>query len=106
MSIIKYNVKWHNNSQEHNRHHIAHSGGYNYKERILLANLVTRPRYRCEDNIKVDLIGIGCMSVNWIRIVYNWVQSRALAKTVINLDKGYRMHWNLTVARRFGKYCS
>jgi hypothetical protein len=33
-----------------------------------------RPRRRSEDNIKMDLRGIGIDGANWIRLAQDWVQ--------------------------------
>jgi hypothetical protein len=44
-----------------------------------------RPRRRWEDNIKLDLREIGIDEANWIRLVQDRVQWRALVKTVMNL---------------------
>jgi hypothetical protein len=44
-----------------------------------------RPRRRWEDNIKLDLRGIGINGANWIRLAQGRVQWRACVKTVMNL---------------------
>jgi hypothetical protein len=44
-----------------------------------------RPTRRYEDNIKLDLNDIGCDWVDWIHLVQDKVQWRALLKTIINL---------------------
>jgi DeoR/GlpR family transcriptional regulator of sugar metabolism len=47
--------------------------------------LVGRPRRRCVDNTKIDLIEIGWDGVDWIDVAQNRDQSRALVKTLLNL---------------------
>jgi hypothetical protein len=44
-----------------------------------------RPRRRWEDNIKMDLRGIGIDGVNWIRLAQDRVQWWAFVNTVKNL---------------------
>jgi hypothetical protein len=44
-----------------------------------------RPRRRWEDNIKMDLRGIGIDVTNWIWLAQDRVQWRAFVSTVINL---------------------
>jgi hypothetical protein len=44
-----------------------------------------RPRHRWEDNIRMDIRGIGCNDVNWIDVAQDRDQWRSLVKTVMNL---------------------
>jgi hypothetical protein len=44
-----------------------------------------RPRCRCDDDIKMDLRGIGFGSVNWIFVAQDRDKWRALLGTVMNL---------------------
>jgi hypothetical protein len=44
-----------------------------------------RPRRRWEDNIEMDLRGIGFGDVDWIHLVQNRDRWRALVNTVMNL---------------------
>jgi hypothetical protein len=44
-----------------------------------------RPRRRWEDNIKVDLRGIGLDGANWILLAQDRVQWRNFVKTALNL---------------------
>jgi hypothetical protein len=44
-----------------------------------------RPRYRWEDNIKLDLGEIGINGANWIRLAQYRVQWQAFVNTVMNL---------------------
>jgi hypothetical protein len=44
-----------------------------------------RPRSRWEDNIKMDLREIGWGGMNWINLVQDRDQWRALVNTVMNL---------------------
>jgi hypothetical protein len=49
-----------------------------------------RPRFRWENNIKLDLREIGIDGANWIRLAQDRVQWRACVNTVMNLKKaGY-----------------
>jgi hypothetical protein len=48
-----------------------------------------RPRSRWEDNIKMDLRGIGIDGVNWIQLAQDRVQWRACVNTVLNLRVPY-----------------
>jgi hypothetical protein len=45
-----------------------------------------RPRYRWEDNIKMDLREVGIDGVNWIRLARYRVQWQAFVNTVMNLQ--------------------
>jgi hypothetical protein len=44
-----------------------------------------RPRFRWENNIKLDLRVIGVDGLNWIRLAQDRVQWRAFGNTVMNL---------------------
>jgi hypothetical protein len=44
-----------------------------------------RPRFRWENNIKMNLKEIGCDCVDWIHLVQDRDQFRGLMKTVMNL---------------------
>jgi hypothetical protein len=44
-----------------------------------------RPRRRWEDNIKTDLGERGWLDMDWIDLVQDWDQWRALVNTIINL---------------------
>jgi hypothetical protein len=44
-----------------------------------------RPRYRWEDNIKMDFREIGIDGTNWIRLAQDRIQWRAFVNTVMNL---------------------
>jgi hypothetical protein len=44
-----------------------------------------RPRRRCENNIKMDLTGIGFEDVDWISLAQDKDWRRAVANTVMNL---------------------
>jgi hypothetical protein len=44
-----------------------------------------RPRFRWEDNIKMDLREIGIDGANWIHLAQDRVQWRAFVNTVMNL---------------------
>jgi hypothetical protein len=47
--------------------------------------LLARPRYRWEDNIKLDLREIGWDGMDWIDLAQDKDQWRALVYTVMNL---------------------
>ena len=44
-----------------------------------------RPRRRCEDNIKMDLKEVGCVSGDWIALAEDRDQWRAYVRAVMNL---------------------
>jgi hypothetical protein len=48
-----------------------------------------RPRYRWEDNIKMDLREIRIDGANWIRLAQDSVQWQAFVNTVMNLRVPY-----------------
>jgi hypothetical protein len=43
-----------------------------------------RPRYRWEDNIKMDLKGVGCDCVDWIYLAQDMNRWRTVVNTVMN----------------------
>ena len=43
-----------------------------------------RPRHRWEDNIKMDLQGVGCGGMDWIELAQDRDKWRALVNTVMN----------------------
>jgi hypothetical protein len=57
------------------------------------------PRHRCEDNIKMCLREIGWGGMEWIDLVQNRDQWKALVNTVMNL----RVPWNI---RKFLRSCA
>jgi hypothetical protein len=65
-----------------------------------------RPRYRWEDNIKMDLREIVIDGVNWIRLAQDKVQWQIFVNTVMNLRVSQRKHDFLTslVTVRFSNY--
>jgi hypothetical protein len=70
--------------------HVAHMGEKSYAYRILVGNLegrrpLGRPRRRWEDNIKMDLREIEWGRTDWIDLVQDRDQWRALVNTVLNL---------------------
>jgi hypothetical protein len=46
---------------------------------------LARPRRRCVENIKMDLIEIGWDGVDWIKLAQDRDQWRAFVNTVMNL---------------------
>jgi hypothetical protein len=52
---------------------------------ILLCFFQNRPRRRCEDNIKMDLRGIGFGDVDWINLAQDRDRWRALVNMIMNL---------------------
>jgi hypothetical protein len=47
--------------------------------------LLRRPTCKLEDNIKMDLRGIGWGGMNWIDLAQNWDQWKALVNTVTKI---------------------
>jgi hypothetical protein len=47
--------------------------------------LIGRPRYRWEDNIRMELMEIGWEGVDWIHVVQDGDQRRAVVNTVMKL---------------------
>jgi hypothetical protein len=43
-----------------------------------------RPRYRWEDNIKMDLQEVGCGSIGWIELAQDRDRWRTLVNAVVN----------------------
>ena len=43
-----------------------------------------RPRHRWEDNIKMDLKGMGCGGLDWINLAQDMDGYRALVKAIMN----------------------
>jgi hypothetical protein len=44
-----------------------------------------RPRHRWEDNIKMDLRGVGCGGTDWVDLAQDRDRWRAVVYTVMNL---------------------
>ena len=44
-----------------------------------------RPRHRWEENIKMDLLKVGCGGMDWIKLAWDRDRWRALANVVMNL---------------------
>jgi hypothetical protein len=44
-----------------------------------------RPRRRWEDNIKMDLVEVGCGGMDWIELAQDRDRRRALVNAVMNL---------------------
>jgi hypothetical protein len=44
-----------------------------------------RPRYKREDNIKMDIQGVGCRGMDWIDLAQDKEGWRALVNAVMNL---------------------
>jgi hypothetical protein len=55
-----------------------------------------RPRRRCEDGIRMDLMDIGLGSVDWIRLAHDRVRWRAVVSAVMNLQ--VLAPWSLLVS--------
>jgi hypothetical protein len=47
--------------------------------------LLGRPRHRWEDNIKMDLLEVGCGGTGWIDLAQDRDRWRAVVYTVMNL---------------------
>jgi hypothetical protein len=70
--------------------HVARMGEGRGVYRVLVASPegkrpLGRPRRRWEDNIKMDLRGIGIHGANWIQLAQDRVHWRACVNTVMNL---------------------
>ena len=48
-------------------------------------SLLGRPRRRWEDNIKIDLLEVGCGGMDWIDLDQDRDRWRALVSAVMNL---------------------
>jgi hypothetical protein len=70
--------------------HVARMGEGRGAYRVLVGRPegkrpLERPRWRWEDNIKMDLRDIGIDGANWIQLASDRVQWRAFVNTVMNL---------------------
>jgi hypothetical protein len=70
--------------------HVTRRGEKRNVYRILVGKLegkrpLRRPRRRCVDNIKIDLLEIGWFGVDWIGLAQNSSKWRALVNAVMNL---------------------
>jgi hypothetical protein len=71
--------------------HVAHMGEGRGVYRVLVGRPkgkkpLGRPRYRWEDNIKLDLREIGIDEANWIQLAQDRIQWRAFVNMVMNLQ--------------------
>jgi hypothetical protein len=77
------------------RGHIARMGKTNacrgFMENLVGKRPLGRPRYRYQDNIKLDPIKIGCGGVDWI----NPDQDRNQWKAVVNTEMNHQVILNL-----------
>jgi hypothetical protein len=44
-----------------------------------------RPRHRWEDNVKMDVQGMGCAGMDWLSVGHDKYRWRALVNAVMNL---------------------
>jgi hypothetical protein len=51
----------------------------------VLATKPWRPRHKGEENVKMDLRGLGCKGVHWIEVTWDRIQWWAVVRTVMNL---------------------
>jgi hypothetical protein len=70
--------------------HVASMGEKRNAYRILVGKPegkrpLGRPGHRWEDNIRMDLIEIGCGSMDWIDLVQDREQWMVLVNTVMNI---------------------
>jgi hypothetical protein len=47
--------------------------------------LLGRPRHRWEDNLKTDLLEVGCGGLDWIKLSEDWDRWQALVNAVMFL---------------------
>jgi len=71
--------------------HLARMGGLRTGYNILVEKPegkrpLGRPRFRWEDNIRIDLREIGWYGVDWMHLTQDRDQWRALVDTVMNLQ--------------------
>jgi hypothetical protein len=71
--------------------HVARMGEKRNVYRLLIEKpegkkLLGRPRRRCMDNIKMDLLDIGLNVVDWIGLAQDRYKWRALVNSVMNLQ--------------------
>jgi len=70
--------------------HVARIGEMRNVDKILVGKpewkkQFRRTRRRWEDNIRLDLMGVGWEAVDWIRLAQDRDKWRALVNTVMNL---------------------
>jgi hypothetical protein len=70
--------------------HVAQMGEKRNAHRLLVGKLdgkrpPGRPRRRCVDNIRMDLVEVGWGDVDWIGLVQDRDRWRALVNSVLNL---------------------
>jgi hypothetical protein len=53
--------------------------------RLLVGKPLGRPRHRWVNNIKMDLLEIGCGGVDWIGLAYDRDKWRAFVNAVMNV---------------------
>jgi hypothetical protein len=70
--------------------HVARRGAGRSVYRVLVGKPEgKRPRCRWEDNIKMDLQGVGCGTVDWIELAQYRDRWRVLVNEVMNLRVPY-----------------
>jgi len=70
--------------------HVARIGDRRVLYRVLVGKSegkrsLGRPRFRWEDNIKMDLQEVGCGGMDWIEVAQDRDRWRAFANAVMNL---------------------
>jgi hypothetical protein len=61
-----------------------------------------RPRFRWEDNIKMDLQEVGCGGMDWIELAQDRDRWRVLVNAVMNFGKAKGKHTHYRLCRPRG----
>jgi len=80
--VVKSRMRWAGD--------VASMGERSYAYRVWVGRLegnrsLGRPRHRWEDNIKMDLQGVGCGSMDWIELAQDRDRWQVLVNAVTNI---------------------